>query len=223
MKATAYLVLLLLAGVLSRLPDPNAATTPNAEQVDRALAAVTMASAAVPSEGGRCEVHTRVRITNLGEFSFALVDLAVTISTHGTLEAAWSENSLLGADEHPLSLGLPPLALAAETRSGRARFGMDSTRLTWHLIEPGRTVDVNFIQPVTGVGRLATVVDLAAQPVEFERLSTIASIPSQFRGRTWSTMPEWGEGILSELTVFPYRASEILTVPSDCRSASPGQ
>ncbi len=222
MKATAYLALLLLAGVLSRMPDPNA-STPNAEQVDRALAALTMASAAIPAAGGRCDVQTRVRITNLGELSFALVDLTVTMSTHGTLEAAWSENSLLGTDEHPLSLGLPPLALAPETRSGRARFVMDSTRPTWHLMEPGRTVDVTFIQSVTGIGRLATVVDLAAQPVEFERLSTIASVPTQLRGRTWFTMPEWGEGILSELTVFPYQASEILAIPSDCRSASPGQ
>ncbi|MBM3782434.1 MAG: hypothetical protein FJW29_12330 [Acidobacteria bacterium] len=204
------------------MPDPNA-STPNAEQVDRALATVIMSSAAVPSEGGRCDVQTRARITNLGEYSFVLVDLAVTMSTHGTLEAAWAQNSLLGADEHPLSLGLPPLALAPETRSDRARFAMDTARQTWHLMEPGRTADVTFIQPVTGIGRLATVVDLAAQPVEFERLSTLTSVLSQFRGRTWSAMPEWGEGILSELTVFPYQASEILTVPGDCRSASTGQ
>lgn len=222
MRATAYLALLLLAGVLSRMPDPSA-SIPNAEQIDRALAAVTIASATVPSVGGRCEVQTRVRITNLGEFSFVIVDLAVAMSTHGTLEATWSDNSLVGADEHPLSLGLPPFVVTPETRSGRVRFGLDRARPTWHLMEPGRTVDVNFIQPVTGVGRLSTVVDLAAQPVDFERVSTVASVQSQLRGRTWSAMPEWGEGVLSDRMVFPYQASEILTVPSDCRSASPGQ
>lgn len=223
MKATAYLVLLLLAGVLSRLPDPNAAATPNAEQVDRALAAVTLSSTAVPALNSRCDVQTRMRITNIGEFSFVLVDLAVTMSAHGGLEAVWAENSLVSAEEHPLSLGLPAMRRLEDAGFGHARFVPNTSEPTWHLMEPGRTVDVNFIQPVTGIGRLSTVVDLAAQPVEFERISTVATVPARLRGRTWSTMPEWGEGMLSELTVFPYQASEILTIPSDCRSTSPGQ
>lgn len=220
MRLAAYIALLLLAGILSRIPDPVRPTSVEAESTDRAIATVTLTSRSVPASSGSCAVETRIHVANIGTQSFVITDLTVDLRAHDGLTAAWSGNSLSLTTEPPLSLGIAPLMLAADAEAGRARFSMDATRKTWHLMEPGRVVEIPFVQPVRGTGQLATYVDLVTQPVDFQRVSGSVKTPYPVRGQPAPSMPEWGEGVISNLLVFPYHASDILAVPSDCRNAS---
>lgn len=155
---------------------------------------------------------TTVRIKNVGSLSFAVIDFQLTLQTDGGLKALWDRNSLTQANAL-LPLGMKPLTTMGQTTAEKATFHLDDATKTYHIIDPGREVDVTFEQPLQGAGHLQVLVNLLTQPMALADLAETLTVPQTIRSVNRETIPESGEGEVSDAVVFPYSSAHILVVP----------
>jgi hypothetical protein len=179
----------------------------------RALASVAISSEAVPTGEEENTAVTTVTITNVGALTFAILDMHVTLEAVGELSAAWERNSLLMSRGAALPIGLRPFRLSDGADAAGARFQFDESVQTWHVVDPGRSVDITFVQPTTGSGSMAISVNVFTQPMLLSAVSDDITVDAVVDGVIRPTSPESGEGEVSRLPVFPYSSGYILMVP----------
>jgi hypothetical protein len=178
----------------------------------RALASIRIRSEAIDTGAGGHSTVTTMRIQNVGGLTFAVLDLHVRLRLSGEMTADWSQNSL-GNHTATLPIGFPPLQYRTSSDGREATFHFPEDSRTWHVIDPGRSVDVTFVQPTRGSGQMAIELSAYAQPVLLQDIASAITVEQQIRGVSRQTLPESGEGDVSEEPIYPYTASHVLVVP----------
>lgn len=178
---------------------------------DRALASLRFRSHYVDTGPDRRTVVTTLRVTNVGSLSFALLDVKLTLSALDGLSPAWDENSLL-QPQAPLPLGITLLRRDKGEVPSTATFAMDPDTKTWHLVDPGRSVEMTFAQPVRGAGSLSIRADLYSQPISLADAVEAITVGQTIRGVVRPTLPEFGDGEISDAAIFPYSGTHLLLV-----------
>lgn len=179
---------------------------------DRALASLLIQSHYVETAPHQRTAVTSVRIKNVGSLSFAMLDMQITLHTDEGLKAQWDHNSLSDGTV-PLPLGMKPLVLMRPATADTASFHLDDKTKTFHIVDPDREVDVVFEQPIQGNGRLEMSVMLYTQPLSLADINEALTVPETIRGVVRHTIPEYGEGEVSDAVLYPYSAAHLLIVP----------
>jgi hypothetical protein len=179
---------------------------------DRALASVQILAESLQMSPDQRTAVTRMRIKNVGSLSFAILDMQITLQTDGNLTADWNRNSLIDANV-PLPLGMKPLTFMKPATPGSATFHLDDKTKTFHIVDPNREVDLVFEQPIKGSGRLEMAVMLYTQPLSLADINEALTVPETIRGVVRHTIPEYGDGEVSDSVLYPYSAAHILVVP----------
>lgn len=178
----------------------------------RALASLEIESEAIENGDERATVTT-VRIENVGGLTFAVLDLHVRLRLEGGLTADWGRNSLSSERGAALPIGFPILQSRAAADGREATFHFPEDSRTWHVIDPGRSVDVTFVQPIRGSGQMPIDVSVYTQPVLLQNIASGITVEAKIRGVSRQTLPEFGEGEISEEPIYPYTAGHVLVVP----------
>lgn len=182
----------------------------------RALASVSISSEVEP-QGRRSadSLHT-LTITNVGELSFAVLDIQLQLSAQQGLKVPWQRNSLL-QEPAVLPIGLRPFHVEVAKDGRSARYAFRTEGAGWHVIDPGRSVDVVFAQPLQGRGSMGVQVEVFTQPLRMAAVGQQMSVERVVAGRLRQVSEETGSGVVSDLGVFPYTAAGTLLV-----SGAPG-
>ncbi len=138
------------------------------------------------------------------------------METDEGLVADWDDNSLLGSRGTALPIGFQPLARVAPPDPQHAMLRFAEGERTWHVIDPGRTVDLTFVQPTRGSGRLSMGVELFTQPLMLEDVASAITVQERVRGEMLPASPESGEGQVSDQPLYPYSAGDVLVIPPGC-------
>ena len=181
----------------------------------RALATVSIATELEPAADGRVDSRHTITITNVGELTFAVLDIQIGMAVEEGAQAPWRDNTLLRQSPVVLPIGLRPFHLEPARDGRSAMFAFDQTSSGWHAVDPGRSVELVFVQPVTGPGRLDLGVEVFAQPLRMAALADQITVERVIAGHRRQVFPETGEGEVSDLGVFPYSASSIVVVPAE--------
>lgn len=181
----------------------------------RALASVSIATELESTDADGVDSRTTVTITNVGELSFAVLDVQIGMATEGGVQAPWLENTLLRQSPVVLPVGLRPFHLEPARDGRSALFSFDQGSSGWHAVDPGRSVELVFVQPLSGHGRLDIGVELFAQPLRMAALAEQITVERVIAGHRRQVFPEAGEGEVSDLGVFPYSASSIVVIPAE--------
>ena len=204
----------MVAVFLSQQPAPELGLVGINWEQNRALASLEIQSRAFPTTiDGDCQILSKFRIRNVGGLTYAIIGVEANFETRGDLTADWSRNSLLDSD---LSLGLTGLQPVGPRNAHKVTFHMDDGKQTWFVVDPNRTVDISYIQPTHGTGQFFTSFMLEVQPVKFDSNATNLTVPRTVRGISRPSLPENGEGEVSDLLLYPYSAAEALVVPPGC-------
>ena len=175
----------------------------------RALASVETTSNVVVTGKGQNEVVTTVKITNVGQLTFAILEMKVDVELVGHLRAVWKENSLTQSEGSALPIGLRPFAVASTSDSTHGHFLFDTTEKSWHVVDPAapsasHRAALAWRRPNGGT------IDLYTQPI---KLQSIAAA-SREEGR-WSrrgTIPEFGTGEWRHERV-SYTSADMIVIP----------
>jgi hypothetical protein len=187
---------------------------PMAWEKERALASTEITSSVVKADPkGPSEAIVTMKITNVGELTFAILDLHVRLETTDHLAGLWDANSLLAKRAAALPIGLRPFRLLAGSDSLHSQLQFDEKEKTWHVVDPGRSVEITFVQPVRGTGHLAVFVDLFTQPIKMADVAGAITVEALVNGVKRPTMPEWGTGEVSTMPIYPYSAGHVLIIP----------
>lgn len=189
------------------------AARPSDWEKSRALASVATASTIVPMGKGLNDVVTTVTVSNVGGLSIGITDMHVTMELTGAITAAWDKNSLALKAGSGLPIGLRPFVMYAPHDSAHATFQFDTTAKSWHIVDPGRTVVITFVQPVRGDGLMSVLVNLYTQPMKLQSEADMLTSPEVVNGIKRAAIPESGVGEISESPVYPYSAGHILVIP----------
>jgi hypothetical protein len=189
------------------------AARPSDWEKSRALASVETQSTIVPTAKGLNSIVTTIRISNVGGLSIGIIDMHVTIDLSGHLTAPWEQNTLMRPKGAGLPIGLRPFVIVGPRDSTHATFQFDSSVKSWHIVDPGRTVVVTFIQPTRGDGDMAVFVNLYTQPMKLQSEADMLTEPEVVNGIKRPAIPETGTGEISTSPVYPYSAGHILVVP----------
>lgn len=179
----------------------------------RALASVETTSNVVVTGKGENEVVTTVKVTNVGQLTFAILEMKVDVELVGRLRAAWKDNSLTQSEGSALPIGLRPFAIASTSDSTHGHFLFDTTQKSWHVVDPGRSVGITFVQPLHGDGRMAISIDLYTQPIKLQSIASAIAVKEKVAGVDRGTMPEFGTGEVSDMNVFPYTSADMVVIP----------
>jgi hypothetical protein len=186
---------------------------PMAWEKTRALASMEVTSNVVkPGPKDESEAIVTVKVSNVGELTFAILDLHLRMEATDKLVGDWGKNSLLTAHGAALPIGLRPFKMYAASDSTHADLQFDTTQKSWHVVDPGRSVEISFAQPVRGTGHLAFAVDLFTQPIKMADVAGAIAVDAIVNGVKRPTMPEWGTGEVSNLPIYPYSAGHVLVV-----------
>jgi len=187
---------------------------------DRALATMRIRShfEETAPDHGRSAITT-IRIKNVGSLSFAVIDFQLTLQTGGALKADWNRNSLAQPNAL-LPLGMKPLELMGSPSAEKATFHLDDTTKTYHIIDPGREVEVTFEQPLQGFGHLQIGTMLHTQPIALADMVDSLTVPETIRSVSRQTIPENGEGDISDSPIYPYSGAHIMVVPPQMAATS---
>lgn len=180
---------------------------------DRALASMRIRSHYVETAPDERSVVTTLRVKNVGSLSFAVLDLRIRFSTDDGLTADWERNTLMSATNAALPLGIKALKRGAATDAKSATFSFDDGTKTWHLIDPGRSVEFDFVQPTHGSGRLTVDAELFTQPIALADMVAAITERQTIRGVSRETLPEFGSGEISDAAIFPYTGSHQVIIP----------
>lgn len=178
----------------------------------RALASLSISSD-VDSQGKRnADILHTLTITNVGELSFAVLDIQLELSAQEGLRVPWSRNTLL-QDPAVLPIGLRPfhMEVAGDRRSARLSFRTETAG--WHVIDPGRSVDLVFAQPLLGHGRLGIRAEVFTQPLRMAAMGEQMTVERVVAGRIRHVSEESGMNVISDLGVYPYTAATTVMVP----------
>lgn len=192
----------------------------------RALASVSIATELEHRADGGVDSRSTITISNVGELSFAVLDVQIGMATEGDVQAEWLQNSLLREATVPLPIGLRPFHLESARDGASARFAFDDRVSGWHAVDPGRAVELVFVQPLHGQGHLDIGVEVFAQPLRMAALAEQITVERVIAGHRRHVFPESGEGEVSDLGVFPYSASSLVVVtaePSQAGRAVPAK
>ncbi len=181
----------------------------------RALASVSIATELEHRADGGVDSRNTITITNVGELSFAVLDVQIGMATEDGVQAAWLQNSLLRESIVPLPIGLRPFHLEPARDGASARYAFDDSHSGWHAVDPGRAVELVFVQPLHGEGQLDISVEVFAQPLRMAALAEQITTERVIAGHRRHVFPESGEGEVSDLGVFPYTASSVVLVPAE--------
>lgn len=192
----------------------------------RALASLSIASDLEGTTADGIDSRHTVTISNVGELSFAVLDVQVDLALDDGLQAPWLHNTLLQARPVALPIGLQPFHLEAARDGRSARFAFAQEASGWHVIDPGRSVDLVFAQPVQGHGRMGVSVEVFTQPLRMGALEDQITVERVIAGRRRHVFPESGPDDVSDLGVFPYSAASMVIVaaptpPRSRHAASP--
>ena len=179
----------------------------------RALASVETASTIVPTGKGTNSIVTTVKISNVGGLSIGITDMHVTMDLTGALTAAWDKSSLMMPKGAGLPIGLRPFAIVGPHDSTHATFQFNDSIKSWHIVDPGRSVTITYVQPVRGDGLLSVFVNLYTQPMKLQSEASMLTEPEVVNGIKRPAIPESGVGEISESPVYPYSAGHIIVVP----------
>ncbi|TGY31940.1 hypothetical protein [Stenotrophomonas maltophilia] len=184
----------------------------------RALASLSIASELEAEDATGIDTRHTITISNVGELSFAVLDVQIGLLLADGMQAPWLQSTLLQETPGALPIGLRPFHLEAgrDGRSARFAFGAESSG--WHVIDPGRSVDLVFAQPVQGHGRLGITVEVFTQPLQMGAMADQITVERIIAGRRRQVFPESGPDEISDLGVFPYSAASVVTL-SDSRPA----
>jgi len=178
----------------------------------RALASVEIAAETVSTQEDENTAVTTVTVTNVGALTFAILDMHVRIELVGDLTADWARNSLVQSKGAALPIGLRPFQIRDSGDPGRGEFRFDGRARSWHVVDPGRSVDISFVQPTRGSGWMAISVNIFTQPMRMGDVADEITVDDVVGGELRPTLPEFGEGQVSDLPVFPYSSGHILIV-----------
>lgn len=188
----------------------------------RALASVSIATELEPRADGGIDSRSTITITNVGELSFAVLDVQIGMAADAGVQAAWLQNSLLREATVPLPIGLRPFHLEQARDGASARFAFDESSSGWHAIDPGRAVELVFVQPLRGQGHVDIGVEVFAQPLRMAALAEQITVERVIAGHRRHVFPEAGQGEVSDLGVFPYSAASLVVVSAEpARAARP--
>jgi len=180
----------------------------------RALATVSITTELEPAADGGVDSRHTITITNVGELTFAVLDIQIGMAVEQGAQANWLHNTLLRQSPVVLPIGLRQFHLEPARDGRSALFSFDQTSAGWHTLDPGRSVDLVFVQPLTGAGHLDVGVEVFAQPLRMAALAEQITVERVIAGHRRQVFPETGEGEVSDLGVFPYTASSIVVVPA---------
>lgn len=180
----------------------------------RALASLSIASDLDGTTANGIDTRTTLTISNVGELSFAVLDIQVELALEPGLEAPWLQNSLLQEAPVALPIGLRAFHLEAARDGRSARYAFSQAASGWHVIDPGRSVELVFAQPVQGHGRLGISAEVFTQPLRMGALEDQITVERVIAGRRRHVFPESGPDDVSDLGVFPYSAASVVIVPS---------
>lgn len=213
MSRILFLALVLTALFLWQQPTPELGLEGVNWEQNRALASLEIQSRTFLMSNGECQVLSRLRVKNVGSLSFGLIGMEATFEIGGDLVADWDRNSLLHSQ---LSLGITGLRRVGPMAPRRATLSLDDGTQSWYVIDPARTVDFSYVQPTSGSGQLSTSFLLELQPIVFDENAASLTVQRQVRGKTRSSLPESGEGEVSNLLVYPYSAADMIVIPPGC-------
>ncbi len=179
----------------------------------RALASVETSSTVVPMGKGINSVVTTIKISNVGSLSIGITDMHVTIDLGGQVTAPWEKSSLMWPKGSGMPIGLRPFVIVGPHDSTHATFQFDDKIKSWHIVDPGRSVSVSFIQPTRGEGTMAVFVNLYTQPMKLQSEADMLTEPEVVNGIKRPAIPETGAGEISDSPVYPYSAGHILVIP----------
>lgn len=183
----------------------------------RALASLSISSE-VDSQGKRNadSLHT-LTITNVGELSFAVLDIQLELSAQEGLRVPWTRNTLL-QDPAVLPIGLRPFHMEVAGDNRSARLGFRTETAGWHVIDPGRSVDLVFAQPLQGRGRLGIRAEVFTQPLRMAAMGEQMTVERVVAGRIRHVSEESGMDVISDLGVYPYTVATTVIVPGGGRA-----
>ncbi len=179
----------------------------------RALASVETQSTVVPMGKGINNIVTTVKISNVGGLSIGITDMHVSIDLTGHLTAPWETSTLMMPKGSGMPIGLRPFVIVGPHDSTHATFQFDDKIKSWHIVDPGRSVTITFIQPTRGDGLMAVFVNLYTQPMKLQSEADMLTEPEVVNGIKRPAIPEFGVGEISESPVYPYSAGHILVIP----------
>jgi hypothetical protein len=179
----------------------------------RALASVETASTLVPAGKGLNDVVTTVKISNVGGLSIGITDMHVTVDLTGALSAPWEKSTLMMPKGSGMPIGLRPFVIVGAHDSTHATFQFNDSIKSWHIVDPGRSVTITFVQRVHGDGLMAVFVNLYTQPMKLQSEADMLTEPEVVNGIKRPAIPESGTGEISESPVYPYSAGHILVIP----------
>ena len=179
----------------------------------RALASVETSSTVVPDGKGLNNVVTTIKISNVGGLSIGITDMHITIDMSGKLTAPWEKSSLMMPKGSGMPIGLRPFVIVGAHDSTHATFQFNDSIKSWHIVDPGRSVSITFIQPTRGDGLMAVFVNLYTQPMKLQSEADMLTEPEVVNGIKRPAIPESGTGEISESPVYPYSAGHILVIP----------
>jgi hypothetical protein len=179
----------------------------------RALASVETASTLVPAGKGLNDVVTTIKISNVGGLSIGIIDMHVTIDLTGPLTAPWEKTTLMMPMGSGMPIGLRPFVIVGPHDSTHATFQFDDRIKSWHIVDPGRSVSITFVQRVHGDGLMSVFVNLYTQPMKLQSEADMLTEPEVVNGIKRPAIPESGTGEISASPVYPYSAGHILVIP----------
>ncbi|WP_411849284.1 hypothetical protein ACLB90_09515 [Stenotrophomonas sp. LGBM10] len=178
----------------------------------RALASLSIGSELDAEDTTGIDTRHTITISNVGELSFAVLDVQVGLALAEGMQAPWLQNTLLQETPGALPIGLRPFHLEAARDGRSARFAFGAEASGWHIIDPGRSVELVFAQPVQGYGRLGITVEVFTQPLRMGAMADQITVERIIAGRRRQVFPESGPDEVSDLGVFPYSAASVVTL-----------
>jgi hypothetical protein len=213
MSRLLFLALVGTALFLFQQPTPNLGLVGENWEQNRALASLEIQSRTFLMSNGECQVLSRLRVKNVGALTFGIIGIDATFETSGDLVADWDRNSLLHTE---LSLGVTGFRRIGPATPRRTKIALDETKQTWYVVDPARTVDFSYAQPTRGSGLYNTSFLIETQPVTFDSTAESLTVPRNVRGVVRPSLPESGEGEVSDLMLYPYSASDLIVIPPGC-------
>jgi hypothetical protein len=156
-----------------------------------------------------------ITISNVGELSFVVLDVQIGLALGDGLQAPWRQNTLLQDKPVSLPIGLRPFHLEPALDGRSAQFGFTQEASGWHVIDPGRSVDLVFAQPVRGHGRMGISVEVFTQPLQMGAMADQITVERVIAGRKRLTFPESGATEVSDQGVFPYSAASVAIISAE--------
>lgn len=145
----------------------------------------------------------QLEIENQGELTFIIRDIHLRLKAQQTLEPIWTDCSLIQPGA-ALPLGMSRFQLSGEEGGRGALYNFGGQSDAWHIVDPGRRVQLPFTLPLRGRGLMVIIAEVYLQGVRLGSIKEEILRPATVNGKTLQVVPESGVGQLSDLPIYPF-------------------